>query len=54
MSEKKAFGKEQFMSSKRRQGVEKDIAAAALEDGKMYTLKEAEKRIQDFKKRKVE
>jgi len=48
-----SFTKEQFLSSQKRSGVEKDILAAVMEDDKTYTLAEAEKLISDFKKRAV-
>lgn len=47
------FTKKQFMGSRQRKGSEKDILAAVLEDGKTYTLVEAQKAIDDFLKGKV-
>lgn len=48
-----SFKKEQFLNSGQRTGLDKDILAVVLDEGKGYTLKEAEKLIHDFKKRKV-
>lgn len=56
MSDKKVvatFTKEQFLKSRERPGYEKDILAAVLEDGKMYTLAEAQKAIEAYMKRSV-
>ena len=47
------FTKKQFLKSRQRPGIEKDILAAVMEDGKTYTLAEAEKLISEFKKGKV-
>lgn len=47
------FTKAQFMGTRQRSGIEKDILAVVLEEGKTYTIAEAEKLIQDFKKGKV-
>lgn len=48
-----AFTKEQFLRSRQRAGRERDILAAVLEDGKTYTLAEAERAIQGYLKRSV-
>jgi len=48
-----SFTKAQFLMSQKRSGVEKDILAAVMEEGKTYTLAEAEKLISEFKKGKV-
>lgn len=48
-----AFTKEQFLKSKQRPGHERDILAAVLEDGKTYTLADAEKALQGYLKRSV-
>lgn len=47
------YAKKQFLGSRQRAGAEKDILAIVLEDGKTYTLAEANKLVEDFKKRKV-
>lgn len=47
------FTKTQFLSSRQRPGQEKDILASVLEDGKHYTIAEAEKAIQSYLKRRV-
>ena len=47
------FSKEQFLRSRQRPGHERDILAAVLEDGKMYTLAEAQKAIETYMKRSV-
>jgi hypothetical protein len=47
------FTKEQFLASRQRPGHERDILAAVLEDGKTYTLAEAEKALQAYLKRSV-
>lgn len=43
-----AFTKEQFLKSKQRSGGDKDILAAVLEDGKTYSIDEADAAIQVF------
>lgn len=48
------FTKAQFLQSRQRPGYEKDILAAVLEDGKSYTIVEAEKAIQNYLKKGVE
>ncbi|MEF3309515.1 hypothetical protein PV433_11480 [Paenibacillus sp. GYB004] len=45
---KAAFTKQQFLASRQRPGVERDILAAVLEDDKSYTIAEADKLIEDF------
>ncbi|HIW31212.1 MAG TPA: hypothetical protein IAA29_00345 [Candidatus Paenibacillus intestinavium] len=47
------FTKNQFLNSKQRPGKEKDILASVLEDGKSYTIVEAEEAIQSYLKRSV-
>ncbi|URN94643.1 MAG: hypothetical protein NAG76_22970 [Candidatus Pristimantibacillus lignocellulolyticus] len=47
------FTKTQFLSSRQRPGQEKDILASVFEDGKHYTIAEAEKAIQSYLKRRV-
>lgn len=47
------FTKTQFLSSRQRLGQEKDILASVLEDGKTYTIVEADKAIQSYLKRSV-
>lgn len=53
MSGKPSFTIEQFLGSRQRPGYERDILAAVLEDGVLYTIADANKAIQDFKKRGV-
>lgn len=56
MTEKKGaprFSKQQFLQSRQRTGSDKDILSVVLEEGNTYTIVEAEKLINDFKKRKV-
>ena len=48
-----AFTKDQFLASRQRPGREKDILSAVLEDGKAYTIVEADKAIQSYLKRSV-
>lgn len=48
-----AFTKEQFLKSRQRPGHERDILAAVLEDGKTYTLADADKALQEYLKRSV-
>lgn len=48
-----SFTKEQFLKTRQRPGHERDILAAVLEDGKSYTLLEAEDAIRKYKKRRV-
>ena len=48
-----AFTKEQFLKSRQRPGHERDIMAAVLEDGKTYTIADAEKALQGYLKRSV-
>ena len=45
------FSKEQLMSVRR--GVDRDVLAALLEDGKTYTKKQADTLVNKFKKGKV-
>ena len=47
------YTKTQFLSSRQRPGKEKDILASVLEDGKSYTIAEAEEAIQSYLKRSV-
>lgn len=44
------FSKSQFLQSKQRTGIEKDILAVVLEEGQKYTISEAEKLVNKFKK----
>jgi hypothetical protein len=44
---KKTFGKQQFLASKQ-YAQQKDILHAVLEEGKTYTSRQVEKRINDF------
>lgn len=53
MSKAAVFTKAQFLQSRQRSGVEKDILSVVLQDDKTYTLAEADKLINDFKKRTV-
>ena len=46
------FTKDQLATSKRYAG-RRDLVSVLLEDGKQYTLAEADKRIEQFKKDKV-
>jgi hypothetical protein len=48
-----AFTKAQFLQSRQRPGHEKDILAAVLEDGKLYTIVDADKAIQTYLKKGV-
>lgn len=47
------FSKEQLLRAERFQG-RKDIMNALLEPGKQYTMKQAEKMMEDYMKGKVE
>lgn len=47
------FTKEQFLKSRQRPGHERDILAAVLEDGKSYTLADAEKALQGYLRKGV-
>ncbi len=47
-----SYTREQVMSSRRYAG-RRDLVSVLLEDGKQYTLAEADKRIEQFKKDKV-
>jgi len=47
------FTKAQFLQSRQRPGNEKDILAAVLEDGKSYTIAEADRAIQNYLKKGV-
>lgn len=48
-----SFTKAQFLQSRQRPGHERDILAAVLEDGKLYTIAEADKAIQNYLKKGV-
>lgn len=48
------FTKEQFLASRQRSGIDRDILAAVLEDGKSYTFAEVEKMKDDFLKKEAE
>ncbi|GIQ70762.1 hypothetical protein DUZ99_02005 [Xylanibacillus composti] len=50
---KAGFTKEQFLQSRKTLPADKDILAVVLEEGKRYTVQQAEKAVHDFKKRKV-
>lgn len=47
------FTKEQFLKSRNVQGHQKDLYRALLEDGKTYTIAQAQKIVEDFLKRTV-
>lgn len=47
------FTKEQFLQSRQWQGIDKDILSIVLEPGKTYTIVEAKRMIDDFKKAQV-
>ena len=47
------FSKEQILSSEKFAGIDNDILRAVLED-KQYSLKEAKKIIDEFKKKEVQ
>jgi hypothetical protein len=47
------FTKAQFLRSRQRPGYEKDILAAVLDDGKSYTIAEADRAIQNYLKKGV-
>lgn len=47
------FTKAQFLATRQRLGIEKDILAAVLDGGKTYTIADADKLISEFKKGKV-
>jgi len=47
------FTKEQFLASRQRPGIERDILAAVLVDGKSYTIAEAERLKDEFLKKEV-
>lgn len=46
------FTKEQLVASKR-YATRRDLVSVLLEDGKQYTFDEVDKKIEDFKKGKV-
>ena len=52
ISKETAFGKEQLISSKR-YADKRDALTVLLSDGKMYTLSETDKILNDFMKGKV-
>lgn len=47
------FTKQQFLQTRQRLNVDKDILSILLEDDKSYTIAEAEKLLEEFKNRKV-
>ena len=47
------FTKEQFLNSRHRSGMERNVLSVVLEDGKSYTAAEAEKALQAYFKRSV-
>ena len=47
------FTKEQFLQSRQWQGTDKDILSVVLEPSKAYTIAEAKKLVEDFKKGQV-
>lgn len=51
--EQSRYTKKQFLDSRQRAGSDKDILAIVLEDDKTYTKAEANRLVEDFKKRKV-
>lgn len=47
------FTKDQFLQSRQWQGIDKDILSVVLEPGKVYTIAEAKRLVEDFKKGQV-
>lgn len=47
------YTKAQFLATRQRPGIEKDILSVVLDEGKTYTIAEANKLIDNFKKGKV-
>lgn len=47
------FTKDQFLQSRQWQGIDKDILSVVLEPGKAYTIAEAKRLVEDFKKAQV-
>lgn len=47
------FTKDQFLQSQQWEGTEKDILSAVLNDGKLYSLAEAKRLVEEFKKGEV-
>ncbi|MGG4344924.1 hypothetical protein [Paenibacillus lautus] len=48
-----SYTKEQFLQSKQFTGIDKDIIAIKLEDGKKYSVTEVKKVIETFKNKGV-
>lgn len=49
----RVFSRQQILGSARFTPQEKDVLAAALEEGRTYTLEEAAQAAADFRRRKV-
>lgn len=47
------FAKKQFLKAANFSRVERDVLAVILDDDKQYTLEEVQKKLSDFKARKV-
>lgn len=47
------YTKAQFLASRQRPGIERDILAAVLKDGESYTIAEVEKLKDEFLKKEV-
>ncbi|WP_127575259.1 hypothetical protein [Paenibacillus barengoltzii] len=47
------FTKEQFLQSRQWQGIDKDILSVVLEPSKTYTIAEAKRLVEEFKKAQV-
>jgi len=52
-SEISNYSKEQFLASKQFDGHQKDVLAAVLEDGRTYSIAEAEKAMQAYLRKEV-
>lgn len=47
------FTKQQFLHTRQRSNVDKDILSVLMEDDQSYTIAEADKMLEQFKNRKV-
>ncbi|WP_217563067.1 hypothetical protein [Paenibacillus sp. GbtcB18] len=48
------FMKEQFLDSSRYTALQKDVLSGLLEDGKLYSLSDVDRQLQDFLNREVQ